>query len=134
MLPLRCSAVSFWLQSLRRYFAGACDWPMSRFWPDGLPIAVQSDDLAAPTAFTFERAALQGPQGTLWRAMPRHRVERIIARWCVDTGWWQRRVWREYFTLTTTSGMLVTIYTRRADRHLAAPAAVRLTLTVQFVI
>jgi hypothetical protein len=31
-------------------------------------------------------------------------------RWRVDTGWWQRRVWREYFTLTTTSGMLVAIY------------------------
>ena len=42
--------------------------------------------------------------------MPHHRVERIIARRLVDTDWWQRRVWREYFTLTTTSGMLVTIY------------------------
>ena len=25
-------------------------------------------------------------------------------------GWWRRRVWREYFTLTTHTGLLVLIY------------------------
>jgi hypothetical protein len=69
---------------------------MSRFWPDGVPIVVTTDTLATPIAFR-------------WGAY-RHAVEQIVDRWRVDAGWWQRRVWREYFQLTTTSGLLLLIY------------------------
>jgi hypothetical protein len=69
---------------------------MSRFWPDGLPISVTCDALAAPTAFAW--------------ADHRHNVFTILERWRVDEGWWRRRVWREYFTLTTHTGLLVLIY------------------------
>ena len=69
---------------------------MSRFWPDGLPITVTCDALAAPTAFVWDTH--------------RHSVARVLERWRVDEGWWRRRVWREYFTLTTHTGLLVLIY------------------------
>ena len=69
---------------------------MSRFWPDGVPIVVACDDLAAPLAFTWENH--------------RHVVEQIVERWRVDEGWWRRRIWREYFQLVTRSGLLVLIY------------------------
>ena len=69
---------------------------MSRFWADGVPIAVRCDELATPVAFTWESQ--------------RHAVERVIERWRVDEGWWRRRVWREYFQLVTRSGLLVLIY------------------------
>ena len=69
---------------------------MSRFWPDGVPIAVACNDLATPVAFTWE-----GNQ---------HAVIQIIDRWRVDEGWWKRRVWREYFQVVTRTGLLVLIY------------------------
>ena len=69
---------------------------MSRFWPEGVPIGVTCDDLATPIAFTWQSH--------------RHVVEEILERWRVDAGWWRRRVWREYFQLTTTSGLLLLIY------------------------
>ena len=69
---------------------------MSRFWPQGVPIVVTTDDLATPIAFTWDAH--------------RHAVEQIVDRWRVDAGWWQRRVWREYFQLTTKSGLLLLIY------------------------
>ena len=69
---------------------------MSRFWPDGLPIMVRCDTLAAPQAFTWEGY--------------HHTVTALVERWRVDESWWRRRVWREYFTLTTHSGLLVLIY------------------------
>ena len=69
---------------------------MSRFWPDGMPIVVTTDALATPTSFTWGEH--------------RHAVEQIVDRWRVDVGWWQRRVWREYFQLVTKSGLLLLIY------------------------
>ena len=69
---------------------------MSRFWSQGVPIVVMTDDLATPT--------------TLIWGEHRHVVEQIIDRWRVDAGWWQRRIWREYFQLTTKSGLLLLIY------------------------
>lgn len=69
---------------------------MSRFWADGLHITVVSDALFAPVSFTWQTH--------------RHMVATILERWRVDEGWWKRRVWREYFTLTTHSGLLVLIY------------------------
>ena len=69
---------------------------MSRFWPDGIPIIVTCDELAAPMTLTWQNH--------------RHVVEQIVERWRVDEGWWKRRIWREYFQLLTQSGLLVLIY------------------------
>ena len=69
---------------------------MTRFWAQGLPIAVVADALAAPTAFTW--------YGTT------HAVEHIVRRWRVDQSWWRVRVCREYFLLRTESGLLVILY------------------------
>ena len=68
---------------------------MSRFWADGVVIVVATDALATPIAFTW--------QGH------RHTVVQLIDRWRVDERWWKRRVWREYFQLTTETGLLVLI-------------------------
>lgn len=69
---------------------------MSRFWPDGVPVVMTSDELSTPIAFDWEGH--------------RHVVMQLIARWRVDEGWWKRRIWREYFQLITESGLLVLIY------------------------
>lgn len=69
---------------------------MSRFWPPGLPITVVSDTLATPQILVWEGR--------------RHPVLRIHERWRVDEGWWGIRAWREYFTLITNTGLLLTLY------------------------
>lgn len=69
---------------------------MTRLWPRGEPIAVRSDAAASPQTFTWDGRT--------------HRVQRIAKRWRVDQSWWRRRVWREYFKLTTQTGLLVVIY------------------------
>jgi hypothetical protein len=69
---------------------------MRRLWPEGESISVQSDTLANPLAFTW--------QGRV------HPVDAIVKRWRIDEGWWRKQVWREYFKLATTTGLLVVIY------------------------
>ena len=39
-----------------------------------------------------------------------HPVQAVAKRWRVDQEWWQARIWREYFKLTTKTGLLVIIY------------------------
>ncbi|MBI5961724.1 MAG: hypothetical protein HY866_23505 [Chloroflexi bacterium] len=68
---------------------------MTYLWPDGLPIQVESDEQGAPLCFTWE--------GT-------HKVDNIANRWRVDDDWWRGRVWREYFKLTTDTGLLVILF------------------------
>lgn len=69
---------------------------MTRIWLPGLPITVQSDPHLTPHQFA-------------WQAQT-HQVWRIAKRWRVDQEWWEARIWREYFKLTTRSGLLVVIY------------------------
>jgi nucleotidyltransferase/DNA polymerase involved in DNA repair len=38
-----------------------------------------------------------------------HRVGRIVMRWRIDTGWWQVRICRDFFRLTTMTGLLITV-------------------------
>ena len=37
-------------------------------------------------------------------------IQAVARRWRVDQDWWRQRVWREYFKLTTRTGLLVIIY------------------------
>lgn len=69
---------------------------MTYLWPKGEVIAVQCDALATPLVFNW-----QGRN---------HPVEGIAKRWRVDQGWWRKRIWREYFKLTTQTGLLVIIF------------------------
>lgn len=69
---------------------------MTRLWPAGEAIAVETDELGTPRCFT-------------WRGRA-HPVQGVARRWRVDVGWWRQRTWREYFTLVTTTGLLVLIY------------------------
>jgi hypothetical protein len=69
---------------------------MTRLWPDGEPISVLSDAMKTPHAFTWQGRT--------------HRVQEIAKRWRVDVDWWRGRVWREYFKLTTHTGLLVIVY------------------------
>lgn len=69
---------------------------MTYLWPDGDPIEVQADVLGTPLQL-------------VWKGQS-HIVERVARRWRVDVDWWRGRVWREYFKLTTQTGLLVVIY------------------------
>ena len=41
-----------------------------------------------------------------------HRLQQIQQRWQIDSDWWSEegRVWRDYFAVITTSGILCVIY------------------------
>lgn len=69
---------------------------MTHLWPAGVPITMQHNEQLEPQRF-------------IWQGQT-HRVQTIAKRWRLDQGWWRQRVWREYFKLTTTDGLLVIIY------------------------
>lgn len=69
---------------------------MTYFWPEGELISVVSDSLISPLSF-------------VWQGQT-HQVQQIAKRWRVDQGWWRRRVWREYFKVSTHTDLLVIIY------------------------
>ncbi len=69
---------------------------MTWFWPRGAAVRVLVDDAGRPRAF-------------LWRGR-RHPVAAVVRRWRVDTGWWRHRVWREYVTVVTATGLLAVLY------------------------
>jgi hypothetical protein len=68
---------------------------MSRFWRNGSAVMVTFDG-ELPATFVWKGRA--------------HSVQQITRRWQVDVEWWRFRVWREYFRLTTDTGLLVVLY------------------------
>jgi hypothetical protein len=69
---------------------------MTRLWPDGSPIQVVSGPDGLPRTF-------------LWHGQ-RRTVAAIALRWRVRANWWTEEAWREYVKLTTTDGLLCTLY------------------------
>ena len=71
---------------------------MTRFWPDGQLIKVESDAANTPLAFTWQRR--------------KHQVESIANRWRIHTRWWEpnEMVWREYWKVATNTGLLVILF------------------------
>ena len=69
---------------------------MTYFWPEGQPISTETDELGTPLCFTWQGQT--------------HPVEGVTTRWRVDEEWWRGRIWREYFRLYTTTGLLVVIF------------------------
>jgi len=71
---------------------------MSRLWPEGEPIQMQTDADGRPLRF-------------VWRERP-YRLAQIQQRWQVDADWWREagRIWRDYVAVTTTDGLLCVLY------------------------
>jgi hypothetical protein len=69
---------------------------MTYLWAGGDPIQVEVDERWGPVRF-------------VWRARA-HPVSEVTNRWRVDEEWWNRRIWREYFKLVTTTGLLVIVF------------------------
>jgi hypothetical protein len=71
---------------------------MTRLWPTGQPIRVVTGPDGAPLCFT-------------WNGTSRE-VAAIANRWRVHAAWWLPAAVadREYFKLTTTDGLLLTLY------------------------
>jgi hypothetical protein len=61
-----------------------------------MPITVQHDPFLTPQWF-------------IWQGHT-HQVQQISKRWRIDQQWWEQRIWREYFKITTQSELLVIIY------------------------
>ncbi len=69
---------------------------MTRLWPDGVLVQdVQQSE--------------GRPQRLVWQGRS-HRVEEITRRWRVQSDWWREPLWRDYFKLTTDSGLLLILY------------------------
>ena len=71
---------------------------MSRLWPQGQPINMQTDDGGRPLRFSWQNRV--------------HSLLQIQQHWQVDTDWWsdEGRLWRDYLAVTTTNGLLCVVY------------------------
>lgn len=68
---------------------------MTRLWLRGSAVRIKAvNDL--PECFTW--------QGRI------HRIEAITRRWRVNVGWWRFHIWRDYFNVTTDTGLYATLY------------------------
>lgn len=69
---------------------------MTRLWPDGDPIQVVGSSPDSPDRF-------------IWQGQT-HPVAEIAKRWRINADWWRESTRRDYFKLTTATGLLVIIY------------------------
>ncbi|MCA0455372.1 MAG: hypothetical protein LCI00_15450 [Chloroflexi bacterium] len=69
---------------------------MTRLFGGGVLIDVALQNGALPKHFRWQRRV--------------HPVKGVTNTWRVDFGWWRLRIWRDYFKLHTTTGLLVVIY------------------------
>lgn len=65
------------------------------YWRLGEPVKTVNSEDGVPQRFTW--------QGQV------HPVKTIANVWRIDDGWWQQRIWRDYFKLVTATGLLVII-------------------------
>lgn len=65
-------------------------------WREGVPIRVECTAQGEPLVFTWNEQ--------------NHTVDMLIRQWRIDQGWWQKRLWRAYFRLSTHTGLLVILY------------------------
>jgi hypothetical protein len=72
-----------------------------------LPSNGEQISVIHPAGFAGE----EPPSGFHWQQEPHHILE-VCNRWRVHARWWEgdRAVWREYFKVTTDSGLLCLIY------------------------
>lgn len=68
---------------------------MTRLWASGIAVRVTTRG-EEPTQLQWDGRS--------------HPVARVVNHWRVDVGWWRLRIWRDYYKLLTTTGLLVVIY------------------------
>lgn len=69
---------------------------MSRLWLRGVAITVDHPQADSPVAFVWNET--------------KHTITHVANRWRVDVEWWRFHIWRDYFKVVTSSGLLVVIY------------------------
>jgi hypothetical protein len=69
---------------------------MTRLWVDGVVIRVWCTPDGRPM-----RVRWQGQS---------HDVKMIANGWRLDLGWWRLRIWRDYYKILTTTGLLMIVY------------------------
>ena len=69
---------------------------MTRLWPEGDMIEIISNkDMF--------------PQQLIWQGK-KHTINHISRRWRIKSDWWDEPLWRDYFKLTTDTGLLLIIF------------------------
>jgi hypothetical protein len=69
---------------------------MNPFWPQGRPIVVQTQG-DAPARFRW--------------GLDEHLIRDLSVHWRVHSQWWTGQpVWRDYWEVTTASGLLCVLY------------------------
>ena len=68
----------------------------THIWRDGVSIQVECTAQGEPVLFT-------------WNGQT-HPVDMLIRQWRVDQEWWQKRLWRAYYRLSTQTGLLVILF------------------------
>lgn len=69
---------------------------MTRLWPEGDGIKIVLNDEGNPQSFWWQGRS--------------HDIGHIMRRWRVRSDWWREPLWRDYFKLTTETGLLLIIY------------------------
>ena len=69
---------------------------MTRFWSDGLAVAVASDSFGAPQLLRLHEHV--------------YPVTLVVLRWRIRQHWWRAPLWREYFVVTLPGPLLVQLY------------------------
>ena len=73
---------------------------MSRLLAEPTPVAVETRE-AVPVRLRAGRRS--------------HRVERVLARWRLETDWWRAPLSREYWKLLLSGDLVCEVYQDRAD-------------------
>jgi hypothetical protein len=69
---------------------------MTRLWSKGVSIVVQSGS--------------DSPEHLIWQSQTHH-VAAVVKQWRVNVDWWRgESVARDYYKVTTTTGLLLIIY------------------------
>ena len=63
------------------------------YWREGDPVHNVEVENGSPRRFTWQGQT--------------HLVKQIANSWRIDDSWWQRRLWRDYYKLITSTGLLL---------------------------
>ncbi len=69
---------------------------MTKLWRLGQPLAVLTDDGGTPKSFDWHEDV--------------HHISTICNSWRVHSDWWRSPIWRDYYKIETTGGVLCIIY------------------------
>ena len=69
---------------------------MTKLWRSGPPLAMLTDDEGSPLSFAWHGDV--------------HRIDTICNSWRVHSEWWRRPIWRDYYKIETTDGVLWVIH------------------------